>query len=137
MFGDWKRGEYVVLKAFKDYVSPPGENRTAIGARRNRWSTRSSSWWCPTPPPSRAGLLSGAIDDGSYPTTDVPELKSQKQVRIQVASDAAKHTLLFQTRDPLLKNVKLRQAIAASLDIPQIVQAATKAWARPAHRPSP
>ena len=34
--------------------------------------------------------------------------------------DATKHTLLFQTQDPVLKNVKLRQAIAAALDIPQV-----------------
>ena len=40
--------------------------------------------------------------------------------------DATKHTLLFQTQDPVLKNVKLRQAIAAALDIPQVVAAASE-----------
>ena len=34
--------------------------------------------------------------------------------------------LLFQTQDPVLKNVKVRQAIAASLDIPQVVAAASE-----------
>lgn len=131
MFGDWKRGEYVVLKAFKAYVSPPGDKPDGYLGKKQPLVDEVKFLVVPDASTVKAGLLSGAIDAGQIPYTDVPELKSQKQVRIQVASDAAKHTLLFQTRDPLLKNVKLRQAIAASLDIPQIVQAATEGLGTP------
>ncbi|HTK01688.1 MAG TPA: ABC transporter substrate-binding protein [Bordetella sp.] len=131
MFSDWKRGEYVVLKAFKDYASPPGDKPDGYLGNKKPLVDEVKFLVVPDASTVKAGLLSGAIDAGQIPYTDVPELKPQKQVRIQVASDAAKHTLLFQTRDPLLKNVKLRQAIAASLDIPQIVQAATEGLGTP------
>lgn len=131
MFGDWKRGEYIVLKAFKDYVSPPGDKIDGYLGKKKPLVDEVKFLVVPDASTVKAGLLSGAIDAGQIPYTDVPELKSQKQIRILVASDAAKHTLLFQTRDPLLKNVKLRQAIAASLDIPQIVQAATEGLGTP------
>ncbi|WP_427184624.1 ABC transporter substrate-binding protein [Bordetella bronchialis] len=131
MFGEWKRGEYIVLKAFKDYVSPPGDKADGYLGNKKPLVDEVKFLVVPDASTVKAGLLSGAIDAGQIPYTDVPELKSQKQVRIQVASDSAKHTLLFQTRDPLLKNVKLRQAIAASLDIPQIVQAATEGLGTP------
>lgn len=131
MLGDWKRGEYIVLKAFKDYVSPPGDKPDGYLGSKKPLVDEVKFLVVPDASTVKAGLMSGAIDAGQIPYTDVPELKSQKQIRIQVASDSAKHTLLFQTRDPLLKNVKLRQAIAASLDIPQIVQAATEGLGTP------
>jgi peptide/nickel transport system substrate-binding protein len=126
MFGDWKRGEYVVLKAFKNYRSPPGDKTDGYLGNKKPLVDEVKFLVVPDASTVKTGLRSGAIDAGQIPYTDVAELKSQKQLRVQVASDAAKHTLLFQTRDPVLKNAKLRQAIAASLDIPQIVQAATE-----------
>jgi peptide/nickel transport system substrate-binding protein len=131
MFGDWKRGEYVVLKAFKDYASPAGDKPDGYLGNKKPLVDEVKFLVVPDASTVKTGLLSGAIDAGQVPYTDVPELKTQKQLRVQVASDAAKHTLLFQTRDPVLKNVKLRQAIAASLDIPQIVQAATEGLGTP------
>ncbi|CAM3644286.1 ABC transporter substrate-binding protein [Bordetella sputigena] len=131
MFGEWKRGEYIVVKAFKDYVSPPGEKGDGYLGNKKPLVDEVKFLVVPDASTVKAGLVSGAIDAGQIPYTDVPELKSQKAVRILVASDSAKHTLLFQTRDPVLKNVKLRQAIAASLDIPQIVQAATEGLGTP------
>ncbi len=58
--------------------------------------------------------------------SDAIELKGDDKVGVLPTHDATKHTLLFQTQDPLLQNVKLRQAIATSLDIPQIVEAASE-----------
>ena len=75
---------------------------------------------------SKAGLVSGAIDASQITNTDVAELKGNPAVAVMTPHDATKHTLLFQTQDPVLKNVKLRQAIAAALDIPQVVAAASE-----------
>ena len=128
-FKEWKRGEYVLLTAFKDYAQPPGPatSRTATWAPSARWPTRSGSWWCRTRP--APGLVSGAIDASQITNTDVAELKGNPAVAVMTPHDATKHTLLFQTQDPVLKNVKLRQAIAAALDIPQVVAAASEGWA--------
>ncbi|OWT73792.1 MULTISPECIES: ABC transporter substrate-binding protein [unclassified Achromobacter] len=126
MFGEWKRGEYVLLKAFKDYVSPPGDKEDGYVGKKQPLADEVKFLVVPDASTVKTGLLSGAIDAGQVPYTDVADLKNNARVSVLVARDAAKHTLLFQTRDPVLKNVKLRQAIVASLDIPQIVQAATE-----------
>ena len=48
------------------------------------------------------------------------ELKANAKVEVSsIAQNMGLGTLLIQTRDPLLQNVKLRQAIAAALDIPR------------------
>jgi peptide/nickel transport system substrate-binding protein len=131
MFGEWKRGEYIVLKAFKDYVSPPGTKPDGYLGNKKPLVDEVKFLIVPDASTVKTGLLSGAIDAGQIPYTDVPPLKSQKDVRVQIGADSAKHAILFETRDPLLKNVKLRLAIAASLDIPQIVQAATEGLGTP------
>ena len=84
---------------------------------------------------SKAGLVSGAIDASQITNTDVAELKGNPAVAVMTPHDATKHTLLFQTQDPVLKNVKLRQAIAAALDIPQVVAAAGAGRAEQLRRP--
>ena len=115
-FKEWKRGEYVLLTAFKDCAaSRAGDKPDGVGAGA-RWPTRSGSWWCRTRP-APAGLVSGAIDASQITNTDVAELKGNPAVAVMTPHDATKHTLLFQTQDPVLKNVKLC-AIAAALDIP-------------------
>jgi peptide/nickel transport system substrate-binding protein len=122
---EWKRGEYVTLDAFKDYKSPPGDKPDGyVGAKQPK-ADQIKFLVVPDPSTVKAGLLSGAIDAAQVTNTDVVELKASKNVQVQVPVDAVKHSLLFQTNDPVLKNEKLRQAIAASLDIPQIVAAAS------------
>lgn len=129
-FGEWKRGEYITLTAFKDYVSPPGDKPDGYLGAKKPLADEVKFLVVPDASTVKTGLLSGAIDAGQVPYTDVADLKTNASVSVLVGADAAKHTLLFQTRDPLLKNEKLRQAIAASLDIPQIVQAATEGLGR-------
>jgi peptide/nickel transport system substrate-binding protein len=126
MFADWKRGEYILLKAFKEYTSPPGDKADGYLGKKQPLVDEVKFLVVPDASTVKTGLLSGAIDAGQVPYTDVTDLKNNAQVSVMVGKDAAKHTLLFQTRDPVLKNIKLRQAIAASLDIPQIIQAATE-----------
>lgn len=122
---EWKRGEYVMLDAFKDYKSAPGDKPDGyVGAKQPKVD-QIKFLVVPDPSTVKAGLMSGAIDAAQVTNTDVVELKASKNVQVQVPVDAVKHSLLFQTNDPVLKNEKLRQAIAASLDIPQIVAAAS------------
>jgi peptide/nickel transport system substrate-binding protein len=122
---EWKRGEYVMLDAFKDYKSPPGDKPDGyVGAKQPKVD-QIKFLVVPDPSTVKAGLQSGAIDAAQVTNTDVVELKASKNVQVLVPVDAVKHSLLFQTNDPVMKNEKLRQAIAASLDIPQIVAAAS------------
>ncbi|WP_051401874.1 ABC transporter substrate-binding protein [Advenella kashmirensis] len=126
MFDSWKRSQYVTLKKFAGYVSPPGEKADGYLGKKVPVNDEVKFLVVPDPSTARAGLQSGAIDASQITFSDYQELKNNTDVAIILPQEASKHSLLMQTRDPVLKNKKLRQAIAASLDIPQIVMAASE-----------
>lgn len=125
-FKEWKRGEYTLLEAFKEYQSPEGDKPDGYVGKKQPLVDEVKFLVVPDPSTAKAGLISGAIDASQITNSDAGELRANAKLNVIVPPDAVKHVLLFQTRDPLLKNVKLRQAIAASLDIPQIVMAASE-----------
>lgn len=126
-FGEWKRGEYVTLAAFKGYTSPAGATKPDgyVGLKAPLVDTV-KFLVVPDAATAAAGLKSGAIDAGQITSSDAQELRTDRNLTVQAPPEAIKNVLLIQTRDPLLKNQKLRQAIAASLDIEQIVAAASE-----------
>ena len=126
-FGEWKRGEYVTVTAFKGYASPPGATKADgyVGLKAPLVDTV-RFLVVPDAATAAAGLKSGAIDAAQITSSDAQELKADRNLGVQAPIQATKNVLLIQTRDPLLKNVKLRQAIAASLDMEQIVAAASE-----------
>jgi peptide/nickel transport system substrate-binding protein len=126
-FGEWKRGEYVTVTAFKGYTSPPGATKVDgyVGLKAPLVDTV-RFLVVPDAATAAAGLKSGAIDAAQITSSDAQELKTDRNLVVQAPTEATKNTLLIQTRDPLLKNQKLRQAIAASLDMEQIVAAASE-----------
>ena len=77
---------------------------------------------------SKAGLVSGAIDASQITNTDVAELKGNPAVAVMTPHDATKHCC-SRRRIRCSRTSKLRQAIAAALDIPQVVAAASEGWA--------
>lgn len=125
-FREWKRGEYTLLDAFKEYQSPPGDKPDGYVGRKRPLVDQVKFLVVPDPSTAKAGLLSGAVDASQITNSDAGQLRANPKLHVFVPHDATKHVLLLQTRDPLLKNVKLRQAIAAALDVPQIVQAASE-----------
>ncbi|AZY49955.1 ABC transporter substrate-binding protein [Bordetella avium] len=125
-FREWKRGEYTLVEAFKEYQSPPGDKPDGYVGSKRPLVDEVKFLVVPDPSTAKAGLLSGAIDASQITNSDAGELSKNAKLSVFVPHDATKHVLLLQTRDPLLKNVKLRQAMAAALDIPQIVLAASE-----------
>lgn len=129
-FEEWKRGEYVTLSAFSDYQSPPGTKGDGYLGVKKPLVEQVKFLTVPDMSTSKAGLQSGAIDAGQITSSDVQELKGNKNLSVVAAVDAGKNTLLMQTNDPLLKDEKIRQAIALSLDMNQIVAASSEGLAR-------
>jgi len=125
-FGEWKRGEFVTLTAFEGYVSPPGTKADGYLGLKKPLVDSVKFLVVPDAATAAAGLKSGAIDAGQITASDALELKKERDLVVQAPGEALKNALLIQTRDPLLKNPKIRQAIAASLDIEQIVAAASE-----------
>ncbi|HFP9403157.1 TPA: ABC transporter substrate-binding protein [Raoultella planticola] len=119
VFGDWKHGEYVSLKRFADYSALPGKPDGFVGGKKAlvdevRFMT------IPDAATVKAGLQSGAVDLAQVSPIDGSDLKKDPNISLEVAPNAQRHVMLIQTDDPLLKNVKLRQAIASALDSEQI-----------------
>jgi peptide/nickel transport system substrate-binding protein len=130
-FSEWRRGEYVTVTRFDDYAALPGSKLDGlVGAKR---TVLADAKFLVVPDAStvKAALASGAVDLAQILDSDVPELSKSKSVEVGLYPSATKHTFLFQTRDPLLGNVKLRQAIAASIDVPQLVAAVSNGNGKP------
>ncbi|WP_259698811.1 ABC transporter substrate-binding protein, partial [Pseudomonas frederiksbergensis] len=72
------------------------------------------------------GLKSGALDVLPYlPPGEAAKLKDEKDFNIVAAPHGGLVTMLFQTADPLMSKVAMRQAVIAALDTPQIVDSVT------------
>lgn len=128
-FDEWKRGEFVTMSAFADYQSPPGTKADGYLGLKTPQVAQVKFLTVPDMSTSKAGLQSGAIDATQITSSDVQELKANRAVKVMGAVDAGKNTLLMQTNDPVLKDERIRQAIAYSLDMKQIVAASSEGLA--------
>jgi len=129
--GEWKRGEYVTLTRFDGYVSPPGSSPDGYTGAKRPLVEAVKFIVIPDPATTKAALMSGAVDAAEVQATDLLEMQRSPQVEVKTTTTANKHGFLFQTRDPLMGNAKLRQAIAAALDMRQIVGNVSRGLARP------
>lgn len=134
--GEWKRNEYFTMSAFESYASPKTDGKPDgyIGSKRPL--LKDVKFLIVRDPATvTAGLRSGAIDLGGILSSDVEELRKFPTLEVRVGTNSVRHAFLIQTRDPLLKNVKLRQAIAAALDYEEVVAAASSGLAKPNNSP--
>ena len=127
---EWRRGEVVVMSRNASYQSLPGASDGMVGGKRPLVQTL-RFLHVPDAATVKAGLLSGAIDIADVDASQVKELKATGKLAIVTAPTAQMHTIILQTKDPLLANKALRQAIAAALDTTQIVQAVSDGFGVP------
>jgi len=125
MLGDWRRGEFVSLKRFDGYASPLGDKRDGYVGRKRALVPEVKFLAIADGATVRAGLISGALHVADIPDADMPEMRKVPNLQVLSAPSATKHALLFQSRDPLLGDVRMRQAIAAALDLDEIVAQAS------------
>lgn len=128
-FAEWKRGEYVRLTRFAEYANLGGKRDGYTGSKR-ALVDELRFVIVPDDSTAKAALLRGDIDiieDLSY--NDVPVLKKEASVKVAYAPVMSMTGILMQTRDPLLSNPKLRQAIAHAVDYTQLAAAVTEGLA--------
>ncbi|MCU5772981.1 ABC transporter substrate-binding protein [Erwiniaceae bacterium BAC15a-03b] len=118
-FDNWKHGEYVSLKRFAAYASLPGKPDGFVGGKQ-ALVDEVRFMAVPDAATVKAGLSSAAVDLAQVSPIDAADLKKDPNIAVEVAANAQRHGILIQTDDPLLKNVKLRQAIASAMDTQQI-----------------
>lgn len=129
--GEWKRGQYVDLVRFDGY-SARSEPRSGLTGAKIAQVDRVRYNIIPDSSAAKAGLLSGSLDAiSNLSIPDLEDLKGRTDVQLNVTPALGLTGILFQTRDPLLKDVRIRHAIALSLDTPEIVDAVMQGTARP------
>lgn len=128
---EWKSGQYVQLAANPNYVSPGGERTGYLGDKTPKVDAV-RFMIVPDDAAAKAALYSGDVDVISdVNNADIEEFSKSAQLKVDKVPSMGLTGLLFQTRDPLLKDVRIRKAILLTLDIPQIAEALTNGQSKP------
>jgi peptide/nickel transport system substrate-binding protein len=123
---EWKRGQYVDLVRFDGYASLPGARDGYTGGKKAEIE-KLRFMVIPDEVAGKTALYSGAID--VFPEArsgDIDEIRKNPRTKIELAPAMDMFALLIQTRDPLLKDVRIRKALALALDLPGIAEAVTE-----------
>ena len=127
---EWRRGQFIELKRNEDYAAR-GEPADGLAGDKSPKVDRIRLAMVPDPATAKAAMQSGNLD--LWPSMDpkfAAELKSAGVV-IASASVASLNAIVMQTGDPLLKDKRIRQAIAASLDYQGMSDSLTDGYAKP------
>jgi peptide/nickel transport system substrate-binding protein len=128
---EWKRGEYIKLAKFDAYVSPPGDVPDGYTGAKRPLVDAVKFMVIPDAATTKTALLSGAVDVAEVLDSDIPELSKVPSLVVKTTATGSKQVILFQTRDPLLGNPKIRRAMALALNLRQLVGAVSSGLASP------
>jgi len=135
--GEWRRGQFIELVRNDAYAALPGKPDGAAG-NKSPQVAKVRFVVIPDGSAAKAALLSGGIDlVPDINDEDLAEYKAKKDIVLDPAANMNAQGLLFQTRDPLLKDARIRRAIALSLDMPELVAAVTTGTAKPSRSVMP
>jgi len=127
----WEPAQYVLLKRFDGYASRGGDRDGYTGGKQAMAETVRFNI-IGDPAAAKTALLSGDIDlVPDVSVADKQEIDGQKGVHTELAQTLSMSAILIQTRDPLLKDVRIRKALALAIDISQIAQAVTQGTSPP------
>jgi len=136
-FGDWKHGEYLDLVAFKDY-SAREEPKTGLGGNKTPLVDKVRLLTIPDTATARAALIKGDLD--IIPTlqpADMKELQGKEHVTVKGAPGYGIAGVLFGLRPSPFTDLRVRQALAQSLDYKAIAQVAMQGLAPANNSPVP
>ncbi len=122
---EWKRGQYIDLVRFDGYSSLPGARDGYTGGKAALVS-RLHFMVIPDAIAGKTALFSGDID--VFPearSADIAEIRADPRSKVSTAPAMDMFALLLQTRDPLLRDVRIRRALALSIDAGELAWAVT------------
>lgn len=124
---EWKRGQYVELTRFDGYSARAAEARDGLTGGKKAEIENLRFVVIPDSAAAKAALYSGGIDAFISPSpSDVIEMRGRKDVTLDTTPVMTMVALLLQTQDPLLKDVRIRRALALALDTPEIAKTVTE-----------
>ncbi|MFT8716805.1 ABC transporter substrate-binding protein [Gluconobacter potus] len=130
-FSQWRRNQFIDLLRFPGYRSLPGA-RDGNGGGKHALVDRLHFEVIPDGSSATAALLRDSLDilDNLAPN-ELGGLTGRTDIRFSIAPTMDLYALLFQTRDPVLSDPRIRQAIALSLDVRALTRVATHGTATP------
>ena len=130
-FGEWKKGQYVELQRYANYASR-SEPMDGLTGGKKAEVEKLRFMVIPDEAAAKAALLSNGIDLlTDIGVAQLGDLNGQPNMTIEKSTTASMSAILIQTRDPLLKDVRIRRALALSIETPELVRGVTNALARP------
>jgi len=121
---EWRRAEYILLDRFEDYRGSTAPANGFSGARDMKVD-QVIFQVIPDTSAREAALVTGAVDILHDIEPEQMGAMKQRGMRVLSTPGLGWSTLLMQTDDPVLSNVKIRQAVAHAIDIKQIAEART------------
>lgn len=133
----WKRNEYIDLKRFDRYAARAGGRDGNTGGK-HALVDRIRFMIIPDSSAARAALLRGSLDvlDNLAPQ-ELSGLRDKPGIRLQIVPTLDLYLIRFQTSDPLLRDQRLRRAIALTIDTAALTRATTWGTGKPDNSPVP
>ncbi|MBP1862218.1 ABC transporter substrate-binding protein [Rhizobium herbae] len=123
---EWKKGEYIHLSKFDQYVSPTNDGKPdgMVGSKRPLVDGI-KFMVIPDASTVKAGLQSGVLDTAEISPDLIPEFEKSETAQVIISQNNGKNLFYIQTRDPVMAKPGLRRAIAMALDLDELVAAAS------------
>lgn len=125
-YKEWKKGEFIDLDAFAAYSARAGEKRDGLTGSKKPLVDKVHFPVIPDRSAAKAALLNGDIDvlpDAPY--ADIAEYEKNDALGVSLVSNPGITALLFQVRDPILKDGRIRRAISMAIDVNALVEGIT------------
>jgi peptide/nickel transport system substrate-binding protein len=120
---EWKRGEYLILKANPAfYDGPPKLDRVIYK-------------FLPDPNVRLVQLKKGEVDVAEIKPKQVAAIKPGDDIGLEIVNTTDYRVMMFNLRDPLFQDVRVRRAIQYATDRKALVHGALLGYGYPAYKP--
>ena len=135
--GEWRHNQFVQLKRFARYAALPGPRDGNTGGK-HALVDELRFLIIPDSSAARAALIRGSLDiiDNLYPS-ELMGIRGRPDLQLQSVPILDCYSLLMQTGDPLLRDVRIRTAIALTIDAPALTKAITRGTGTANNSPIP
>jgi peptide/nickel transport system substrate-binding protein len=134
---EWRHNQFVQLKQFPRYAALPGQRDGNIGGK-HALVDELRFLIIPDSSAARAALVRGSLDviDNLYPS-ELMGIRDRQDLRFQSVPILDCYSMLMQTQDPVLRDVRIRTAIALTIDAPALTKAITRGTGSANNSPIP
>jgi len=123
--GEWRHNQFIELNRFAHY-SPLPDARDGNAGGKHALVDHIRFLIIPDSSAARAALIRGSLDIlDNLAASELTGIRGRQDLKFQLAPILDCYALLMQTRDPLLSDVRLRKAIALTIDTAGLTKAIT------------